>query len=128
MEYLYNQTGKVLQDYDISKAESDQYELETEVEPDEEEDEGFEESSQYTDFTVPTLDSDVASEPSASVHVRAPQAPKPAKPILSIPSESEYADAMGSIPAPICKFFTLINSICGQAYNFFSYKQKMIKK
>ncbi|KAJ8359633.1 hypothetical protein SKAU_G00161580 [Synaphobranchus kaupii] len=67
LEYLYNQTGEVLQDYASAIQE-----LETATVADVEEDEGFvgsEEFQDLTDLTVPTLDLDnLPSAPLTTAH------------------------------------------------------------
>ncbi len=52
MEYLFQQTGKVLQDYKLAIEVSDTSEVGVEV------DEGYAELEEFQDITVPTFDTE----------------------------------------------------------------------
>ncbi|XP_071325834.1 uncharacterized protein [Trachinotus anak] len=52
VEYLYQQTGKVLQDYKLAIAESETADVDIEV------DEGYAELEEFQDITVPTFDTE----------------------------------------------------------------------
>ncbi|KAJ8359637.1 hypothetical protein SKAU_G00161620 [Synaphobranchus kaupii] len=85
LEYLYNQTGEVLQDYAAAIQE-----LETATVADVEEDEGFvgsEEFQDLTDLTVPTLDLDnLPSATEAVIRRVEPDCSPMPPPVLQLPS------------------------------------------
>lgn len=88
VEYLYSQTGKVLQDMGSYQSETD----DGEEKPDEEEhgeeeddDEGFGDIEGFVDFTIPPLNIPSQAPPQQST-----PKPKQAKPLLRIPPMEEY--------------------------------------
>ena len=108
VEYLFSQTGQVLEDYAISKVdESTEESTEEETpeleEPDEDGDEGFDES-EYVDFTVPCLTASTSLEPAtiqnlvASSSSRDTQAEgdTSSSQILSYPSDEDYQQLMST--------------------------------
>ncbi len=71
MEYLYQQTGKVLQDYKLAIEESETTEVGVEV------DEGYAELEEFQDITVPTFDTDRTPAASSQALVSAESSPTP---------------------------------------------------
>lgn len=94
VEYLYSQTGKVLQDIDHDDAEEEvEKKQEEEVEEEEEDDEGFGDVEDFIDFTIPPLEvpppSSTEQHPPPLVKVQ-----RQPKPFLHIPTVEEYRQAM----------------------------------
>lgn len=92
VEYLYNQTGKVLQDMESDQSETDddgdrKSEQEAHVEEDEEDDEGFGEIEDFIDLTIPPLDATSQAHFQQQIITRQPGS------ILDIPSVEEYHQA-----------------------------------
>ncbi len=71
MEYLYHQTGKVLQDYKLAIEESETSEVGVEV------DEGYAELEEFQDITVPTFDTERTPAASSEALVSAESSPTP---------------------------------------------------
>ncbi|XP_056118505.1 uncharacterized protein LOC130095754 [Rhinichthys klamathensis goyatoka] len=71
VEYLYQQTGKVLQDYKLAIEESETTEVGIEV------DEGYAELEEFQDITVPTFDTERTPVASSQASVSAASSPTP---------------------------------------------------
>jgi len=124
VEYLYRQTGKVLQDYN-SSIEEIQSDSASDLALNQEEDEGFTEGEEFEDLTIPTLEpvhtpprktqpilsiqSEAENLTIPAVNFETPNVvrtpPRRTRPILSIPSEAEYRSMEETIAEPIRKFY-----------------------
>nr|XP_034315333.1 uncharacterized protein LOC117685153 [Crassostrea gigas] len=79
VEYLYSQTGKVLQDIDHDDAEEEVEKKQEEEVEEEEDDEGFGDAEDFIDFTIPPLEVPPPSstEQHSSPSVTVQRQPKP---------------------------------------------------
>ncbi len=93
MEYLYQQTGKVLQDYKLAIEESETTEVGVEV------DEGYAELEEFQDITVPTFDTDRTPAASSQALVSAESSPTP-------PATSPMSLLSVVPPSPVTSPFT----------------------
>ncbi|XP_052695571.1 activating signal cointegrator 1 complex subunit 2 homolog [Crassostrea angulata] len=102
VEYLYSQTGKVLQDIDHDDVEEEVEKKQEEEVEEEEDDEGFGDAEDFIDFTIPPLEVPPPSstEQHSSPSVTVQRQPKPIQP-SSMEQHSSPSVTVQRQPKPI---------------------------
>ncbi|XP_052466511.1 uncharacterized protein LOC128022772 [Carassius gibelio] len=95
VEYLYQQTGKVLQDYKLAIEESETTEVGIEV------DEGYAELEEFQDITVPTFDTERTPAASSQASVSAASAASFPTPPATSPTSSLFVVPPSSVSSPV---------------------------
>ncbi|XP_026110190.1 uncharacterized protein LOC113083135 [Carassius auratus] len=95
VEYLYQQTGKVLQDYKLAIEESETTEVGIEV------DEGYAELEEFQDITVPTFDTERTPAASTQASVSAASAASSPTPPATSPTSSLFVVPPSPVSSPV---------------------------
>ncbi|XP_016305120.1 uncharacterized protein LOC107660364 [Sinocyclocheilus anshuiensis] len=95
VEYLYQQTGKVLQDYKLAIEESETTEVGIEV------DEGYAELEEFQDITVPTFDTEWTPAASSQASVSAASAASSSTPPATSSTSSLFVVPPSPVTSPV---------------------------